>query len=67
MQNCETYKAKSYKYSAFYELWSIEDTTSDDYFLDLKLFALAHKDVFLLLSPTSNITNETLLLEFGKY
>lgn len=67
MKNCETFKAIGYEYTSFYDLWSLSDNSSDDYFLDVKLFAVAQKDVFIMLTPTTEITSETLFLELGMY
>lgn len=65
LQNCEVYKAKDYEYKTFYDLRTIVDNNSEDYLVDLKLFVLASKDVYILLSPSSDILNTTHYYEFG--
>lgn len=66
MRHCESYIARGHKYLTSYDLWSIENTNSEDHLLDLIIHAIAPKDVFILLTPTSQATNETFYLEFGK-
>lgn len=44
----------------------MENNHSTDYLLDLKLYVAAQRDVFILLTPTPTVTNETTFLEFGK-
>lgn len=65
LDHCENYKARNYEYSTYYNLHTIIDNNSEDYLVDLKLYVLANKEIYILLSPTSNISNNTVYYEFG--
>lgn len=66
LKDCESYTSTEYKYSIYHELFtSMENITSNEFILDLKIYAIAQKDVYILLTPTTDITNETVFYELG--
>lgn len=65
LKDCQSFTATSYNYSSFYELHSISEKIEDHYLLDLKIHAIAQKDVYILLTPTTNISNDSQLFELG--
>lgn len=65
LKDCESYATNDHKYSFFYDLHTINDNQSEGCLVDLKIFAIAQKDVYILLTPTTDITNETVFYEFG--
>lgn len=65
LKDCQSFTATSYNYSSFYELHSISEKSEDHYLLDLKIHAIAQKDVYILLTPTTNISNDSQLFELG--
>lgn len=64
--NCETFTSNENKYSSFFDIWSIDEKNSEEYVVDLKFFVLTHDEVYIMLTPSTNITNETLFYEIGE-
>lgn len=67
LKDCQSFTATSYNYSSFYELHSITEKSEDHYLLDLKIHAIAQKDVYILLTPTTSILNDSQLFELGMW
>lgn len=63
LKECESYTATEYKYSIYHKLF--EYPATDENLIDFKFYAIAQKDVFVLLSPMLKIRNETIFYEFG--
>lgn len=65
LNDCKSYRATSYNYSSYFKLDSIAEKKQDHHILDLKIFAIAQRDVYILLTSTTCISNDSSSYELG--